>query len=509
MARLYKSFLEFYGRLAIAENINLRGRDVLFFCGIITFVTTAIYSVGYHQADEHYQIIDFARYKLGFVKQSELAWEFKYQMRSAALPAIGYIVFAVCKWIGFFNPYVMTLVLRVISAMLMVWAIRLFILVTEKKISENFRLGYHFSSYFLWFIPYLSCRFSSEIWANGSILFGLYFLLSDDKIRNRALKVGLFLGLSIMFRFQSTVIVFSILFWQIFVSKSVRAHIIKQLLMIAFVFCVGAILDRWLYSNWVFTLYEYIYYNGFQNIASFFGVSPWHEYLKLILLKLYFPFGAILLISLCWLLYMEPKNILVWIVIPFLIVHSFIPHKELRFLFPLFTFVPFILFRFFSIISWGSWNKLIVNQIILICIVLNLMLLFMSSFKGAGNGKQTITSYFLNHKKKPINLIYTPGANPYNPYEAIYSNFYIQKNVTTLPVSSVWNQDLLGLKKKNATNFLCITPNELIGERTNLLLKHYRLKKVQSSLPSYTTWFLKNFDHESYSRLILLYEFEN
>ena len=58
---------------------------------IVSFVLhlTAVYfNVGFMSPDEHYQISEFADYKLGVTPKEDLHWEFHGQVRPAIQPAI-------------------------------------------------------------------------------------------------------------------------------------------------------------------------------------------------------------------------------------------------------------------------------------------------------------------------------------------------------------------------------------------------------------------------------------
>ena len=59
------------------------------------FFVTALRSSGFHQIDEHFQILEFAAFKLGLTNQGELPWEYSAQMRPALQPAIVVLIYKI------------------------------------------------------------------------------------------------------------------------------------------------------------------------------------------------------------------------------------------------------------------------------------------------------------------------------------------------------------------------------------------------------------------------------
>jgi phosphatidylinositol glycan class B len=80
--------------------------------------------------------------------------------------------------------------------------------------------------------------------------------------------------------------------------------------------------------------------NLFQGKAASFGVEPWYFYISVASLLPYGPFYiAATFISIKYKL----KNPVIWLVILYVLVHSLIGHKELRFLVPILCFMPLVI----------------------------------------------------------------------------------------------------------------------------------------------------------------------
>ena len=69
-------------------NITIKNSGKFLFLVSAIYIITAFFSVGYHQLDEHYQILEFANYKLGLTYPGYLAWEFDAHIRPSLQPLI-------------------------------------------------------------------------------------------------------------------------------------------------------------------------------------------------------------------------------------------------------------------------------------------------------------------------------------------------------------------------------------------------------------------------------------
>ena len=102
------------------------------------------------------------------------------------------------------------------------------------------------------------------------------------------------------------------------------------------------------------------------------------------------PIGALLLLAFVLLILLRPKHILVWVLLPFLIVHSILPVKELRFLFPLAPLMPWLL-----ITAWEAlherWPRTMARtfwmQLLFPFAAVNALALLIGTSTPAGNGR--------------------------------------------------------------------------------------------------------------------------
>jgi GPI mannosyltransferase 3 len=317
----------------------------LYAVGLFVTLLASWFSVGYYHPDEHFQILEFAGYRLGQSPASDLPWEFREQIRPALQPVIACGVIAVAKIVGIGDPFLQAFLLRLLTGLFSWYVIcRISLLLAKNFSSERSRYLFLATMLFLWFIPYLNVRFSSETLAGTSLLLALCLLLEGESDgQRRMLPIvfsGLLLGFSFFLRFQMAFAILGVAVWLLFVRKAGP----RLLVTIAFSGLVAMALsvaaDYWFYGNFVLTPVRYFIVNIIQDRASDWGVMPWYYYFPEGFLKIIPPMSLILIPAFIAGIILKPKHLFSFVVIPFLAAHILVPHKEMRFLFPM--VVPFI-----------------------------------------------------------------------------------------------------------------------------------------------------------------------
>ena len=213
------------------------------------------------------------------------------------------------------------------------------------------------------------------------------------------------------------------------------------------VVAVCILLDAWFYGNWVFAPWNYFYVNMVEDVASHFGVSPWYFYLERILNAPTPVIGILMLGSMAVLLLFDYKHVLVWCVLPFVLVHSMIAHKELRFLFPIVNFLPLMLILALQHIE-KRWNnqsaiRAVIYPIGVIALLINMGGLVMLSSKPASDGNMEILQY-IDKRYDHVNLYTTAGSNPYvlgYQIKGLTPRFYANDKVTVKDLATVLRAD--------------------------------------------------------------------
>lgn len=313
----------------------------IFFLGLLVFLITSIFSIGYYHPDEHFQILEFANYKLGNSPASDLPWEFQDRIRPTLLPSLGILLIKVINLLGIENPFTYTLIFRIITALLS-WLviIKLSLVLISDFGSKNGKKIFLLLNLFLWFIPFLSVRFSSENYSAITFLATIYFILqfNSEQLKKNSLRLviaGLLMGFSFFFRFQIGFAIIGFTLWLILINKMNLKNI--SILMVsgftAVVFCIY--LDFWFYGKFEITPVNYFIANIIEHKAANWGTSPWWGYFQMFSLSAIPPISVFLLLFFIYGIYNKPKSIFTWSIIPFLIAHFVVAHKELRFLFPM------------------------------------------------------------------------------------------------------------------------------------------------------------------------------
>ncbi|WP_293304243.1 hypothetical protein [Pedobacter sp. UBA5917] len=452
-----------------------------FFAFVVLFYfAVAYFSSGYHHPDEHFQIIEFANYKLGRNSQADLAWEYQARIRPVLQPVFCLIIFKICSLSGIEDPYILAFVLRLISVVISVYIIRYFINSVNNTIDRSYRNIFVVLSYFLWFIPYINARFSSESWSGIFFLLGLAITLrkKHGEWGFQDVALGAVLGISILFRFQAAIMVFGLLSWMLVVGERPVKRLVACVLAMFMILFFGILLDSWFYGDLQVTAYNYAYINLVKDVASQFGTSPWYEILYYIFYSTG-PMGCLIIISYILILIYQPKHFLIWITFPFLLVHTIIAHKELRFLFPLANLVPIFLITGVQLLhnSFFPWKRFLTMFAIAFSII-NVIALYGACFRGAGNAQVSVGEFI--HKRYPgkqVNIICVNGANPFVDWASPKDTFYSHPNISRTDIITIWGRKPLN-RLKGFTNLLIIKGEDITGPKTEELLRKKRLKLV-------------------------------
>ena len=405
---------------------------------VIIYGLTAVNSTGYHHPDEHFQIIEFAGLIDGWNYEFDLTWEYDAQIRPILQPMIALSVFKLLGLFGVNDPFHLMLGLRVLTAILALFCITFFIRHFRTKLQPEYFTVFLFFSFLLWFLPAINVRFSSETWA-GLMLMPAIVLLDreTEKVRSGFILAGVLLGLSFEFRFQMGIALFSLLLWLVLIKKEKYINILYLFVGGLIVVAGCTLLDCWYYNDIVIAPWNYFKSNIVDGVASNFGVSPWYYYLSKIVTRPTPLLGILILASIMLCSVVNYKNIVVWCIVPFIVIHSLIPHKELRFLFPIVNFIPFIVFMAFQYII-AKWKfkggKTILYFLLIIIFSMNIGGVAMLCFKPAMFGSAETMAYLNKRKSNPsekTNVYTIAWSNPYTigTAKGLTARFYTNNNI--------------------------------------------------------------------------------
>lgn len=313
--------------------------------GVVIYGMTVVNSVGFYYPDEHFQIIEFARWKMGTATDATIPWELNSQIRPALQPAVTMLLMRVMETVGIDNPFNQTLLLRLVMAAVTVAAIWCFIRATKDELPQSLRRPYTALSYLLWFIPFLSVRYSSETMGAAFLLFALARIIGSRKAGagdsvNVALGTGVLLCLSFEFRYQMAFAIAGIVLWSFAVRRTRAVNILAAACGFVVTLALCTLCDSAFYGNPVFAPWNYFRENILNGVAATFGTAPWYAYFGMVLRGAAPAIGALMLVAVAVAVLFHYKSPAVWAVVCFIVGHMAVAHKELRFLFPIAFFMP-------------------------------------------------------------------------------------------------------------------------------------------------------------------------
>jgi phosphatidylinositol glycan class B len=315
---------------------------------LFLIVVTAVFSVGFQHPDEHFQTLEFLNYKLGGSPASALAWEFAARMRSWLQPGLYYLLARGFLAVGFQDRFGWAFAFRLFSGLLAWLAIGGLALCSRRWLTHEDRWRWTVRALCLTaFMPYLAVRASSESLATSCLVLAITALVVDGGLdgRLRALvAAGALLGLAVEFRYPVGIMVLGVVAWLLVIA----GLSVRRLLWVAAgalpVLVLSAVVDHWGYGEWVFPPWHYIQENLLHDrAAQLFGSRPWYAYVTGPLATPLAPVVLVLMAATLVGWFRRPRHVLTWATLPYVLAHSFLAHKEVRFLFPVAFLAPVFL----------------------------------------------------------------------------------------------------------------------------------------------------------------------
>jgi phosphatidylinositol glycan class B len=426
---------------------------------VTVHIIAAWFNGGFFGADEHYQIIELAQYKLGRLPASALAWEFAAHARPALQPWLAAGLIKACLAAGVTSPFLMAFALRLLSTLLALWAsLELSARCLPAIKEQSLKLAALTASLFLWIAPTVHGRFSSENWGGALLVAGLCLMLDTAEAwaarRARAVVLAVCTGLvwsaAFYCRFQVGLAIAGAGFWLVFPHRVDGVHPVRRaplelvtLIGASFVaFCgLNELLDHWMYGSWMLGPYSYFEVQVVQGKAALFGVSPWWMLAVYMVLLLIPPYSIAVLALFVVGSWYARRDVLVWVTAPFLIAHAVLAHKEPRFLIPL-LYVAGPLFAVCVNALPGrlsaplfTWSRTRVGRanIELLCGA-NLVLLVIMIFVPAHETYRLYRWLWDQSRDRRI-MVYTIGGSPY-ALSGATNSFYRSENVSLQPIDT-------------------------------------------------------------------------
>ncbi len=333
-------------------------------------VAAALASDSVFQVDEHFQVVEFAGLKLGVTPASALPWEHAARIRPWMQPGAFTWLARGLQGAGVEDPFVLMRAFRLASGLLSWAALAALLLAVRAWLpSARWRRVAYLSLALPYFVPYLAARVSSESGSTTFLVLALAALLplatglagttGGGLSRGRLLAAGVALGLAFEFRYQAGVAVAGILLWVLVHDRDRWQSLATLAAGMTGPLALGLVVDAWGYGSFQVAPWRYLAVNLLEGKAASFGTSPLPAYLWF-LAGLFPPFGVALLLGLLLFWWRHPRHLLTWTTLPFVLVHSLIGHKEIRFLFPILPAatlcVVLLLAAPSHVRSWERWG---------------------------------------------------------------------------------------------------------------------------------------------------------
>lgn len=368
-------------------------RALLRFLGIGIFfhLIAVVFSDGYHRTDEFHSIANFVFYKLGYIDESVLVnvnWEYPAAIRSWLQPSIYLLWLKPFVSLGLRNPFHILTLMRLLSSCLAIIATLLFIQATRKYFKDFiWQRIFIFLSFTIWFFPFFHARTTAENFGIIALIFGLIPFLKEAPTLWGQLIGSFFLTLAVALRIPSAPTVAAIYFWFLFIGKnpfkSLKPIIVGSLLAIFLIYKI----DSWGYGRGTLSILNYLYAEFTRSISKGYGVDPWWRYFELVFARGIFPLSLIFILSFLWFWIRRPLHLMTFVTLSFFLLHTLVAHKELRFIFGLGMFLPFMITMTLS--DWWQFEifrkffkEKIGRTIAFFIILINLILMSVVSFRS-------------------------------------------------------------------------------------------------------------------------------
>lgn len=396
---------------------------IFFFCSLFLHLAAVQFSRGFQHLDEHFQIIEYVSTKLGWTDPATLPWEYANRMRPWLQPFLYTGIAKVSIFFGADTPPEINQAIR-LSTSLLGWISLLALFDLFRNLGT--RLAFALS--FFCFLPFFHTRTTAENLGVTTLIFGLWFLMQPRFFKRSTNTLGLLLsgvcfGLAFHLRYQLAFALLGLSSWLLFV-KRMSARDITRLVLGGFIgIGVGVLVDRWGYGEWTFAPWNYFRVNLLEGAAAKFGVDPWWKYIEFLLR--YPPAGGGFVVLATLVLFFfgwesTRRHFLTWTLLPFILGHFFVGHKEGRFLYPIFVFYPVLVVTLESKFRGKIWVR-ISPYLIGILLLINFTALLTYTFRR--EKPQFVLNEFLSQNFCGTLHLAGLERDPFD-WEEFYQHFY-------------------------------------------------------------------------------------
>jgi phosphatidylinositol glycan class B len=256
-----------------------------------------------------------------------------------------------------------------------------------------------------------------------------------------AAMAGLLFGLAFWCRFQIGLALVGLALWLLLIRRPGARLILVTGGALGAALFFGVLVDRWFYGEWVLTPLRYFDVNLIENRAADWGVQPWWWYFVQLVYQLVPPYSLLLIAGGIVACFRRSRNVLVWVVVSFVLLHLIVGHKEARFLFPLLYALPVL--PVLALEGLGSpwrevWDRIWWSRTARVLgyfwVAVNLGGMVVVSLLPA-NRSAVIQGWLYERGEEAPFTVYTLGRDPYLS-AGLRVNFYRSPQVTVRDLAS-------------------------------------------------------------------------
>jgi GPI mannosyltransferase 3 len=413
---------------------------LLAFFALIGRLTVSFISERINHPDEIFQYLEQAhRLVFGY---GYIPWEYRFGTRSWILPGFISGILYVCKALGIDDPAIYIGVVQVVFCFLSVSLVySLYILAREISGETAGRLAALFGC--IWYeLLYFADKPNPEILSTYLIIAALAITARKPSNRNAAL-VGMFAGTAVAFRIHylpalAIVGLFACGRWK------KQAIAVAALTLIAFLAVAGWV-DYLTWGDFWASYYNNYLYNSVYRISELFGTSPFYHYLKSLTIA---SAGLFAITGLLGLFKLHRTWLPVTMITSIIIFHSFVPHKEYRFVF---ITIPIFLILLAILVAEkrSARQKQITGTVVILVSFLSVAgLLTKLPWQNSvlANGvpllaqPEILQAYLFLNKESQLGAI----LNIAKPWYATGGYYYLHRNVPIYSANQLGSTDNLG-----------------------------------------------------------------
>uniref|UniRef100_A0A087X7Y3 Mannosyltransferase n=2 Tax=Poecilia formosa TaxID=48698 RepID=A0A087X7Y3_POEFO len=287
-------------------------------------------------------------------KYGYLTWEWKAGIRGFTFPLFFAFLYKILHLLNYDTVHLLIWLPRVAQALLAAFAdVKFYLLIRTLETEDVSRWTFfcHLCSWFSWFCCTRTLTNTAETTLTCLALF--YFPLPGSKTYSSKKYLSL-VALAVLVRPTALIVWFPLLmchFWQEEDKLRLITHRYIPIGILAVL--ISALIDCLFYEKWTLVQLNFIKFNILHGVADFYGSHPWHWYFSqgfAVVIGPHLPFflhGCILAF--------RKYRILLATVLWTIVVYSFLPHKEFRFIYPVLPFC--MIFCGISLAHLKAWRQ--------------------------------------------------------------------------------------------------------------------------------------------------------